>query len=125
MTSADYGEEAEFKYSVVATAHHDGWRCVHLRSGRERSLTGGRPLLKNDAFGFRDLLFIHPTAARIFAATDKTNTDRWTASQRQWLQDLKAVAHERLPWNWFDLDDVVRNPTQLSFPLGAGGRLSQ
>ena len=106
--------------AVVAMAHHKRWRCVHVWPVNElSSIASGIPL-RNDSAGFPDLLVIHPNAARIVAAELKTNTGRQTDRQREWLRDLKAAGVETYVWrpsSWFDMDDALRNLTQLSLPL--------
>lgn len=120
MASSDFATEADFMAAVVATAQHSGWRCVHVRPGNERSSTVSGAPRRNDIAGFPDLLLIHPGAARIVAAELKTNTGRLTAHQKKWLQDLRAAGVETYVWrpsNWFEMDDALRNPLQLSLPL--------
>lgn len=97
-------DEPRFQRWVVATARANGWRVrvMDVRSGGARLRRGHTP-----DRGWPDLLFVHPTAHRLFWAELKDAKAPLKAEQEEVIGLLRAAGQEVHVWRPQDWEVIL------------------
>jgi hypothetical protein len=105
--------EREFQEHVLTSAAHYGWHGMHIFNSRgviEGVFSPNRPFPRrdalDDAFGFPDLVLIHPGRDLLILAELKVKERKLRAGQERWKLWCSGLKHDARYFTWWPKDEA-------------------
>lgn len=104
--------EREFQEHVLTSAAFYGWRGIHVINSRgvmEGVFSPNRPFPRrdgsDDAFGFPDLVLIHPGRNLLILAELKVKQRKLRPGQERWKLWCAGLQHDARYFTWWPTDE--------------------
>ncbi|MEN6370511.1 MAG: VRR-NUC domain-containing protein [Armatimonadota bacterium] len=100
-------KEDPFQQQVIDLAHYLGWTVAHFRPALTKK--GWRTPVQADGKGFPDLVLVRE---RVIYAELKSDTNKPSPDQRDWLDKLNLAEQEVYIWrprDWDEIAEVLRS----------------